>query len=75
MVLDLGNMMNLAMFQRNARAGYLLKPEALRIKDKESLTRRTEYFLDITVCIPAVQAPTNTDELAGHFSPTGTTAA
>ncbi|KAF8607096.1 hypothetical protein BDV93DRAFT_520006 [Ceratobasidium sp. AG-I] len=59
--IDMGNMMNQAMFQRNSRAGYLLKPEALRIKDKEPLTRRTEYILDITV-ISAQQVPRPRDE-------------
>ncbi|KAG9121312.1 Phospholipase C [Ceratobasidium sp. 392] len=61
--IDLGNMMNQAMFQRNNKFGYLLKPEALRLKEcKEKLTRRTEYFLDITV-ISAQQVPRRRDEV------------
>lgn len=59
--IDLGNMMNQSMFQRNARAGYLLKPEVLRIKDKELLTRRTDYVLEITI-ISAQQIPRRRDE-------------
>ncbi|KAG9103442.1 Phospholipase C [Ceratobasidium sp. 370] len=60
--IDLGNMMNQALFQRNNKSGYLLKPEALRLKDcKEKLMRRTEYFLDITV-ISAQQVPRRRDE-------------
>ncbi|KAG8687566.1 Phospholipase C, partial [Ceratobasidium sp. 395] len=61
--IDLGNMMNQAMFLRNNKAGYLLKPEALRLKDcKEQLLRRTEWFLDITV-ISAQQVPRRRDEV------------
>ncbi|KAG9099530.1 Phospholipase C [Ceratobasidium sp. UAMH 11750] len=61
--IDLGNMMNQALFQRNNKSGYLLKPEALRLKEcKEKLTRRTEYFLDITV-ISAQQVPRRRDEV------------
>jgi len=48
--LDLGYMINHAMFQRNGRAGYVLKPLALRIPDKELLSRRTQHSLDITAC-------------------------
>lgn len=42
-------MMNYAMFQRNGKSGYVLKPDVLRIKDKESFKKRTKHFLDITV--------------------------
>ena len=46
-------MINYAMFQRNGRSGFVLKPAALRLKEaKESLGKRTEHFLDITVCPP-----------------------
>lgn len=47
--LDLGYVMNHAMFQRNGKSGYVLKPDALRIKDKELKNKRTKHFLDITV--------------------------
>ncbi|KAI6098556.1 PLC-like phosphodiesterase [Pisolithus sp. B1] len=46
---DLGYMINHAMFQRNGRAGYLLKPEALRLPDKGTLARRTLHHLDVTI--------------------------
>jgi phosphatidylinositol phospholipase C, delta len=49
---DLGYMMNYAMFQRNGRSGYVLKPFALRSKDKELLTKRTKHFIDVTVKRP-----------------------
>lgn len=45
----MGYMMNYAMFQRNGKSGYVLKPDALRIKDKEFTKKRTKHFLDITV--------------------------
>ena len=49
MWVDLGYMINHAMFQRNGRAGYVLKPLALRTTDKQLLSKRTEHFLDIKV--------------------------
>ena len=49
-VTDLGYMINHAMFQRNGRAGYVLKPLALRTPDKSLLAKRTKHFLNITVC-------------------------
>ena len=42
-------MINHAMFQRNGRAGYVLKPLALRSSDKQLLAKRTKHFLNITV--------------------------
>ncbi|CAE6483019.1 unnamed protein product [Rhizoctonia solani] len=59
--IDLGNMMNQSMFMRNGRAGYLLKPEALRVKDKDLLAKRVEYVLEITI-ISAQQIPRKRDE-------------
>ncbi|CUA72788.1 phospholipase C, delta 4 [Rhizoctonia solani] len=59
--IDLGNMMNQSMFLRNRRAGYLLKPEALRIKDKDLLAKREDYVLEITI-ISAQQIPRKRDE-------------
>ncbi|KAI0366571.1 PLC-like phosphodiesterase [Pilatotrama ljubarskyi] len=53
---DLGYMINHAMFQRNGRAGYVLKPPALRNADKQLLAKRTEHLLSITV-ISAQQLP------------------
>lgn len=49
-------MINHAMFQRNGRAGYVLKPLALRSADKQLLARKTKHFLNITV-ISAQQLP------------------
>jgi len=46
---DLGYMINHSMFQRNGRAGYVLKPEALRIKDKSLLMAKKMYCLNIKV--------------------------
>ncbi|KAF8717209.1 Phospholipase C, catalytic domain (part), partial [Rhizoctonia solani] len=59
--IDLGNMMNQSMFLRNGRAGYLLKPEALRVKDKDLLAKRVDYVLNITI-ISAQQIPRKRDE-------------
>ncbi|QRW26087.1 phosphatidylinositol-specific phospholipase C [Rhizoctonia solani] len=59
--IDLGNMMNQSMFLRNGRAGYLLKPEALRVKDKDLLAKRVDYVLSITI-ISAQQIPRKRDE-------------
>ncbi|KAG8934113.1 Phospholipase C [Tulasnella sp. 417] len=53
---DLGYMINYAMFQRNGGCGMILKPEPLRIKDKQSLGTRTKHFLDVTV-VSAQQLP------------------
>ena len=46
---DLGYMMNYAMFQRNGKSGYILKPDALRVGDKGFVRKRTKHLLDITV--------------------------
>ncbi|KAH7887240.1 PLC-like phosphodiesterase [Phlebopus sp. FC_14] len=61
---DLGYMINHAMFQRNGRAGYVLKPDALRTPDKEQLLRRSQHYLDVTI-ISAQQLPRPKDAL-GH---------
>ncbi|KAF5328373.1 hypothetical protein D9619_013248 [Psilocybe cf. subviscida] len=53
---DLGYMINQAMFQRNGRAGYVLKPEALRFPEKNLLAKRTQHFFDVTI-ISAQQLP------------------
>lgn len=49
--IDLGYMINQAMFQRNGRAGYILKPDALRLSENGWLSKRTQHFFDVTVCI------------------------
>ena len=51
---DLGYMINHAMFQRNGRAGYVLKPLALRSNDKALLAKRTKHLLNITVRPPVL---------------------
>ena len=48
-ILDLGYTINQAMFQRNGRAGLVLKPEALRFPEKNLLSNRTQHFFDVTV--------------------------
>ncbi|EGO18883.1 hypothetical protein SERLADRAFT_480572 [Serpula lacrymans var. lacrymans S7.9] len=53
---DLGYMINHAMFQRNGRSGYVLKPAALRLPDKELLSKRTKHNFDVTI-ISAQQLP------------------
>ncbi|KAF8634995.1 hypothetical protein AX15_000610 [Amanita polypyramis BW_CC] len=57
---DLGSMINHAMFQRNGRSGYVLKPAALRpglgMVGKALLGKRTRHYLDVTV-ISAQQLP------------------
>jgi C2 domain. len=49
-------MINHAMFQCNGRSGYVLKPPALRMPQKNLLSRRTNHFLDVTI-ISAQQLP------------------
>ena len=49
-------MINHAMFQRNGRVGYVLKPLALRSPDKTLLAHRTGYYFDVTVHIPPPSA-------------------
>ena len=44
-------MINHAMFQRNGRSGYVLKPLALRSQDKTLLSKQTRHYFDITVRI------------------------
>ncbi|TBU26257.1 PLC-like phosphodiesterase [Dichomitus squalens] len=59
---DLGYMINHAMFQRNGRAGFVLKPLALRTNDKQLLAKRTKHLLNITI-ISAQQLPRPKDAL------------
>ncbi|KAF9494260.1 hypothetical protein BDN71DRAFT_1449158 [Pleurotus eryngii] len=54
---DVGFMINHAMFQRNGRCGYVLKPLALRSgAHKHLLSKRTNHFFDVTI-ISAQQLP------------------
>ncbi|KAF8226708.1 PLC-like phosphodiesterase [Tricholoma matsutake] len=53
---DLGYTINQAMFQRNGRSGYVLKPAALREGGDELLSKYTKHFLDVTI-ISAQQVP------------------
>ena len=58
---DLGSEINAALFQRNSRSGYILKPEILRKKrslekDKEILGREERYILVIDI-LSAQQLP------------------
>ncbi|EKM79830.1 hypothetical protein AGABI1DRAFT_72480 [Agaricus bisporus var. burnettii JB137-S8] len=53
---DLGYMINQAMFQRNGRCGYVLKPLALRAEGEELLSIHTHHFFDVTI-ISAQQLP------------------
>ncbi|KZV92209.1 PLC-like phosphodiesterase, partial [Exidia glandulosa HHB12029] len=53
---DLGYKINHAMFQRNGRSGFVMKPLALRSEDKTLLLRRSNHILEITV-ISAQQLP------------------
>ncbi|KAJ7742571.1 PLC-like phosphodiesterase [Mycena metata] len=55
--LDLGYMMNHAMFQRNGGSGYVLKPRALRLPNqKDLLAKKTEHLLEVGI-ISAQQLP------------------
>lgn len=48
--LDLGYMMNHAMFQRNGGLGYVLKPRALRLPNqKDLLAQRTEHVFEVGI--------------------------
>ena len=54
---DLGYMINHAMFQRNGRSGYVLKPPAIRLSQKKDLlTKRTLHSFEATI-ISAQQLP------------------
>ncbi|TDL27827.1 PLC-like phosphodiesterase [Rickenella mellea] len=61
---DLGYMINHAMFQRNGRAGYVLKPLALRSPTKDLFSKYSKHVLDVTI-ISAQQLPRPKDAL-GH---------
>ncbi|KAH9474534.1 1-phosphatidylinositol 4,5-bisphosphate phosphodiesterase 1 [Psilocybe cubensis] len=61
---DLGYMINHAMFQRNGRSGYVLKPDAIRLAQKDRLAKRTMHSFDVTI-ISAQQLPRPKDAF-GH---------
>ena len=75
---DLGYMINHAMFQRNGRAGYVLKPLALRSNDKQLLAKRTKHLLNITVRLFEVAffhaSHIHFLGFSGHFRPAAATA-
>lgn len=60
----MGYMINHAMFQRNGRSGYVLKPLALRAPSKDLLMKRTTHVFQVTV-ISAQQLPRPKNAL-GH---------
>jgi len=49
MIIDLGYMINHAMFQRNGKAGYVLKPVGLRNAEKGALMKVRKHRLLLTV--------------------------
>jgi phosphatidylinositol phospholipase C delta len=57
-------MINYAMFQRNGRSGYVLKPDAIRLAQKDVLAKRASYTFDVKV-ISGQQLPRPKDAL-GH---------
>ncbi|KAK7056256.1 hypothetical protein VNI00_002808 [Paramarasmius palmivorus] len=61
---DLGYMINHAMFQRNGRSGYVLKPAALRPNGKELLRKYSKHFFRVKI-LSAQQLPRPRDAL-GH---------
>ena len=62
--IDLGYMINHAMFQRNGRSGYVLKPPAIRVTQKDLLAKRSMHSFNVTV-ISAQQLPRPKDA-SGH---------
>ena len=64
LLIDLGYMINHAMFQRNGRSGYVLKPPAIRLAQKDLLAKRTMLSFDVNV-ISAQQLPLPKDA-SGH---------
>jgi len=64
---DLGYMINHAMFQRNGKSGYVLKPDALRQAHKETLAKKRMYHFDVRI-ISAQQLPRPKDA-SGHEVP------
>lgn len=50
---DIGFAFNAAMFARNGRSGYILKPNALRSRNKELLAQKERHILHLTVSRPS----------------------
>jgi phosphatidylinositol phospholipase C, delta len=48
---DLGYMMNQAMFRRNGRSGYVLKPPALLADNGDLLSKHTKHLFEVTVSL------------------------
>ncbi|KAF9069676.1 PLC-like phosphodiesterase [Rhodocollybia butyracea] len=65
--IDLGYMINHAMFQRNGGSGYLLKPLSLRIPHKEMLSKQTQHHFNVTI-ISAQHLPAPRDTTGREFS-------
>ena len=65
--IDLGYMINHAMFQRNGRSGYVLKPDAIRLAQKERLAKKASHDFVVTV-ISAQQLP-RPKNASGHEVP------
>lgn len=53
--LDIGFEMNQAMFSRNAQCGYVLKPEALRVKDAVKTNERKNVEVQLSIQIISAQ--------------------
>ncbi|KAK0236203.1 1-phosphatidylinositol-4,5-bisphosphate phosphodiesterase 1, partial [Armillaria nabsnona] len=53
---DSGYMINQAMYQRNGRSGYILKPEALRPGGESLLEKKTRYTFEVKI-VSAQQLP------------------
>ncbi|KAJ4495571.1 hypothetical protein C8R41DRAFT_274116 [Lentinula lateritia] len=66
---DLGYMINHAMFQRNGGCGYLLKPLPLRMPHKGLLSKQTQHYLDLTI-ISAQHLPAPKDASGKDVSET-----
>lgn len=62
-ITDLGYMINYAMFQRNGRSGYVLKPEAIRLAQKDLLAKRTDHVFRVKI-ISGQQLPRPKDVFA-----------
>ncbi|KAG8945509.1 Phospholipase C [Tulasnella sp. 419] len=64
---DMGFALNYAMFQRNGQAGYVLKPDALRLHNgSHTLGERSRHVLDVTI-ISAQQLPRPKDDLGNEI--------
>ena len=69
---DLGMMLNWAMFERNGKAGWVLKPEALRTKRKEDVSKKKRWKLCVTV-VSAQQLVLPSNNRVGGTASSGST--